>query len=100
MWNESGQDEETAVATQAPRIRRSEAERLELIRATIEEARPGVRQDGGDLELVAVEGEIVRVRLMGACVHCSAAGHTLGGLRRKLMAALDEPVRVVPAPVD
>lgn len=40
------------------------------VAAAIEEARRILRQDGGDIELVAVEGSVVRVRMMGACVGC------------------------------
>lgn len=75
-------------------------ERLKLIAATIEAVRPRLQQDGGDIELVEVDGLFIRVRLTGACVSCTMAGQTLGGVRRELMAALNEPVRVVPAPQD
>lgn len=74
-----------------------ESERVELIAAAIEEMRPGVQLDGGDLELVSVDGEWVRVQLKGACVSCSLASQTLGGIRRHLMKVLGAPVRVVPA---
>jgi len=73
-----------------------ESERMELIAAAIEELRPGVQLDGGDLELVSVDGVWVRVRLKGACVTCSLASQTLGGVRRHLMKVLGAPVRVVP----
>ena len=76
------------------------SERLKLIASTIEAVRPRLQQDGGDIELVEVDGLFVRVRLTGACVSCTMAGQTLGGVRRELMAALNEPVRVVPAPLD
>jgi NifU-like protein len=75
-------------------------ERLKLIADTIEAVRPRLQRDGGDIELVEVDGLFVRVRLTGACVSCTMAGQTLGGVRRELMAALNEPVRVVPAPLD
>ena len=70
--------------------------RLPTIRAVIERARPRIQADGGDVQLVAVEGDFVRVRLSGHCTHCALAGQTLGGLRRELMAELGTPVRVVP----
>ncbi|MDR3392791.1 MAG: NifU family protein [Sulfuriferula sp.] len=38
--------------------------------AVLEEARQILLRDGGDLELVAIQGSIVRVRLKGACVGC------------------------------
>lgn len=75
-------------------------QRLERIAAVIESVRPRLQRDGGDISLVSVDGLFVRVRLIGACVSCTLAGQTLGGVRRELMAALNEPVRVVPAPLD
>ncbi len=74
----------------------SESERQRLIAAVVEDLRPCVQRDGGDMELVAVEGDKVRVRLTGACQTCSLASQTLGGVRRHLMRALGAPVRVVP----
>jgi len=70
--------------------------RLPTIRAVIDRARPRIQADGGDVQLVAVDGDFVRVRLSGHCTHCALAGQTLGGLRRDLMAELGTPVRVVP----
>ena len=75
----------------------TEAERLDLIAATIAAVRPAIQQDGGDVELVAVENHRVRVRLSGCCTTCASAGQTLGGIRRRLMQVLDGPVMVVPA---
>ena len=74
----------------------SEDSRRAIVARVIAEARPDVQRDGGDIELVDITGDRVRVRLTGACVGCAMAGHTLGGLRRRLMQALGEPVRVVP----
>lgn len=39
----------------------------------LEEARRILLQDGGDLELMEIQGNIVRVRLKGACVGCPNA---------------------------
>lgn len=74
------------------------AEALPQIRETLEVLRPLVQRDGGDLELVEVQDNIVRIRLKGACVNCTMAAQTLGGVRRALVKALNNPgVRVVPA---
>ncbi len=43
------------------------------LRDALEEARRVLLRDGGDLELVALEGTVVRVRLKGACVGCPNA---------------------------
>ncbi len=39
----------------------------------IEEARQILSQDGGDIELVGIDGRTVRVRMKGACVGCPNA---------------------------
>jgi Fe-S cluster biogenesis protein NfuA len=73
-------------------------ERQRLIAQTIERLRPIMQADGGDIELVAIEGHKVKVRLKGACSGCSLATGTLGGVRRALMQVLGEgPLLVVPA---
>lgn len=74
----------------------TDAERLEIITAAIAEARPAIQKDGGDIHLVAVDGDRVKVALKGACMGCALAGQTLGGIRRKLLQVLDTPVMVVP----
>lgn len=74
----------------------SDTARLRVITDTIAAVRPNVQADGGDLELVAVRGDRIEVRLSGKCRSCSMAGQTLGGLRRRLMQALGEPVMVIP----
>jgi toxin CptA len=45
----------------------------EAVREVLEDARRILLRDGGDLELVAVEGTVVRVRLKGNCVGCPRA---------------------------
>jgi Fe-S cluster biogenesis protein NfuA len=70
---------------------------LDVVTNVIEDYRSVVRHDGGDIELVAVDGDRIRVRLKGACVDCAMAGQTLGRLRRRLTEALGRPVMVAPA---
>ena len=51
------------------------------MRADVEKAlgkiRPALQADGGDVELVDVEGGVVKVRLTGACGGCPMATITL-----------------------
>jgi NifU-like protein len=75
----------------------TEDARRKIIEDTLAELRPAVQQDGGDIELVVIQDDVVRVRLTGACTHCAMAGQTLGGLRRMINQRLDVPVRVLPA---
>jgi len=61
----------------------------ERVQVAIDEVRPAVRMDGGDVELVRIEGDVVVVRLVGACHGCPMAASTLAdfvGERVKLYA--------------
>jgi Fe-S cluster biogenesis protein NfuA len=49
----------------------------EEVEKAIEEVRPYIRMDGGDVELVEIAGDVVKVRLKGACAHCPMAQLTL-----------------------
>jgi NifU-like protein len=53
-------------------------QRIKLIGETIEnEIRPMLQQDGGDIELIDVEGSKVLVALRGACAKCRMAEFTM-----------------------
>ena len=58
----------------------------EQVEKVIEEIRPFLQRDGGDVELVDVTAEnVVNVRLKGACGSCPGAMMTLkGGIERAL----------------
>ena len=60
------------------------------------EVRPALRLDGGDVELLDVEGTTVKIRFLGHCAHCMAAQLTQDGLvEKKLREALgDDAVKV------
>ena len=47
------------------------------IENALEEIRPFLRGDGGDIELVSVEKNIVKVKLLGNCNSCSVNQMTL-----------------------
>ncbi len=57
----------------------AEATMQQQVEAALEEVRPALRMDGGDVELVGVEGGVVQVRLLGACGGCPMAMMTLVG---------------------
>jgi len=53
-------------------------QKIALIESTIDsEIRPGLRGDGGDVELVDIDGNDVSVRLTGKCAGCASALQTL-----------------------
>jgi Fe-S cluster biogenesis protein NfuA len=53
----------------------------EVIKKRVQEAindiRPQLQGDGGDVELVAVEGNVVKVHLVGRCACCPMSQMTL-----------------------
>jgi len=49
----------------------------ERIKAILDEIRPYIQADGGDLEFVGLQGNVVNVRLRGACCGCPGARMTL-----------------------
>ena len=50
----------------------------EQVRAALENVRPSLQADGGDVEFVSVSDDgVVSVRLTGACGHCPMSQMTL-----------------------
>jgi Fe-S cluster biogenesis protein NfuA len=47
------------------------------VQEAIDEIRPQIQGDGGDVELVSVENGIVKVRLVGHCAGCPMSQMTL-----------------------
>ena len=47
------------------------------IKEKLEQLRAGLQNDGGDLELVKIEGKVVYLRLVGHCGSCPFAMMTL-----------------------
>ena len=65
----------------------------EQIRAKLEEMRGMLQADGGDLEVVSIEGSLVKLRLKGACGGCPHATMTIKqGLERALKESIDESI--------
>ncbi|MDJ0762882.1 MAG: NifU family protein [Myxococcota bacterium] len=70
----------------------------ERIQKIIEEKiRPALQMDGGDIEFVGMDGNQVKVRLMGACHGCPSAAMTLQmGVMRTLQQEIPEIEGVIP----
>ena len=71
-------------------------QKIKFIEQGIEEIRPFLQADGGDCQLVDVEGDVVYVQLSGSCVGCQMASVTLSGVQERLVDKLGFFVRVVP----
>ena len=65
------------------------------VQKALAEIRPRIQADGGDIELVAVEGDTVKVRLRGACTGCPMSALTLKqGVERLIKAKVPDIQRV------
>lgn len=62
------------------------------VQAVIDEIRPMLQADGGDIDLVEVRDDgVVRVKLKGACAGCPGARMTLQmGVERRLREKIPE----------
>lgn len=68
----------------------------EKVAKVIEEVRPMLQADGGDVELVEVDDSgVVKLRLQGACAGCPGAQMTLkNGIERMLREKVDPGIVV------
>jgi Fe-S cluster biogenesis protein NfuA len=67
----------------------------ENVEKVLDELRPYLMSDGGNVELVELDGPIVRLRLQGACGSCPSSTMTLKlGIERKLRESIPEIVEV------
>ncbi len=65
------------------------------VQKALDEIRPNIQADGGDIELVEAEKGIVKVRLQGHCVGCPMSALTLKqGVETHLKRVVPEVVRV------
>ena len=65
------------------------------ITSRLEELRAVLQADGGDLEIVAIEGKTVKLKLRGACGGCPHAAMTIkGGLERILREEMDPEITI------
>lgn len=71
-------------------------QKMMLIQQAIEELRPHLKADGGDIELVDIDGDTVLVKLTGACAGCQMASVTIQGVQQALVEKIGRPLRVVP----
>jgi NifU-like protein len=85
-----------APAPAAPR-KLTNLQRIQRVQKVIdEEIRPSLQADGGDLELVDVDGTTVYVSLRGTCTHCPSSQLTLkGGVEARLKEIVDPDLQVV-----
>ena len=74
----------------------SDDEKVIIVEAVLDESvRPALANDGGGLEVIEVDGQIVRIRYQGACGGCpSSTGGTLRVIENHLRSQLDPEIKV------
>ena len=77
----------------------SVSEKLELtadnVELVLDEVRPYLIADGGDVELVEIDGLVVRLKLNGACGSCPSSTTTMRmGIEKRLMEKIPEILEV------
>ena len=88
---------EAEKAKKSTKKKMTNIQKIRLIEETLErEIRPSLRKDGGDIELVDVEGDLVVVSLRGTCSQCRMADFTLAQVvEAKLREFVSADLRVV-----
>lgn len=65
------------------------------VEQVLDELRPYLLADGGNVEVVEIDGPVVRLRLQGACGSCPSSTMTLRmGIERRLKEFIPEIVEV------
>ena len=66
-----------------------------VVESILNRIRPFIVADGGDIELVAFDGDTVCIRLMGACADCPSSRLTLQDGIETALRTEDPGLRVV-----
>jgi len=81
----------------APKKRLSNIQKMKLIEEIIDrEIRPQLQKDGGDIELIDIEGNVVTIAFRGMCAGCQSAAFTRQDfIQAKLREFVDPDITVV-----
>ena len=86
--------EEKKVAQERP-AKLTNLKRMQLIQETLEnEVRPQLWADGGDLELIDIDGPNVQVAFRKACAGCASSGYTAKFVEQKLRELVSDDINV------
>jgi NifU-like protein len=83
--------------SEMPKIKKrlTNLQKIALIQDVIEkEIRPRLQADGGDLELIDIDGNRVIIALRAMCVECPMGGVTVNNIQEKLREFVDENIVV------
>ncbi|MBJ6749641.1 Fe-S cluster assembly protein NifU [Geomonas anaerohicana] len=86
--------EEKKVAAEKP-TKLTNLRKMQLIQETLEnEVRPQLWADGGDLELIDIDGSNVQVAFRKACAGCASSGYTAKFVEQKLREMVSPDITV------
>ncbi|MFA5513508.1 MAG: NifU family protein [Sphaerochaetaceae bacterium] len=69
---------------------------IDKVKAAIENIRPDLQSDGGDIEFVSMDGNDVHVRLVGSCVGCPMSQMTLkNGVERYVRSVVNPDLNII-----
>ncbi len=78
----------------------SDEELMPVVTKTLDDVRPMLLSDGGDMNLLQIKDGKVYIQLQGACQGCAASGQTLKfGIERQLKINIHPDIEVVNVPV-
>jgi Fe-S cluster biogenesis protein NfuA len=69
--------------------------RRQAVEYLLERIRPALQADGGDVELVGLQGDVAQVRLSGACAGCPTAHITIQSGIENALRSVGPGLRVV-----
>jgi NifU-like protein len=92
-----GEEKKEAPVSAAPKPKLTNIQKMQLIQETIErDIRPSLRADGGDIDLIDIEGDKVIVAFRGVCSHCPSSEITLKeNIEKKLKEFVTDEITVV-----
>lgn len=68
---------------------------FERIEEVLDTVRPYLQSDGGDVQVVDIEGEILKVKLLGNCENCNMNTMTMkAGLEQTIIKSIPEIKKV------
>jgi len=92
--------EKPAAVAPAPPKKLSNLQKMKLIEEIIDrEIRPHLRRDGGDIELIDIEGDRVTIAFRGMCAGCASAAFTRQDfIQARLREFVSPGIEVIEAP--
>ena len=87
--------EEKKAPQDKPAAKLTNLRKMQLIQETLEnEVRPQLWADGGDLELIDIDGPNVQVAFRKACAGCASSGYTAKFVEQKLRELVSDDITV------